>query len=228
MKKKIGSFILSIAMFVLVVPQAFAFGDSNSDMENWVNENENEIRENFSALGIDENVQNNLIKKLQDGKQIDSMKQANLDKALQQLDTISVGESKTLTFDDGSKILFGSEKVEDKESAIVPFISAGSYQVKSYWYMGLLNASYLTDFVIVSGANNDYIVSSHSESVSIIGGSYSNVNLSTPRKYETSSRLAYSRLYFDYSVPTGSARFNLYFHVGDNDYNTALSLNDIK
>lgn len=224
------SFVFSFALFLLVVPQAFAFGDSNGDMENWVNENENAIRENFSTLGIDENVQNDLIEKLKDGKQIDSMKQENLDKSLQQLDKIPVGESKTLTFDDGSKVLLGSEKVENKDgNAIVPsFISPGSYQVKSYWYTGFVNASYLTDYVIVSGADNDYIVSSHSESVSVIGGSYSNVTLTTPRKYETSTRFAYSRLYFDYSLPTGNARLSIYFHLGNNDYNTALSLNDIK
>ena len=155
------------------------------------------------------------------------MKQENLDKASRQLSNISIGESKTLTFNDGSKIRYGTEIIENEKFTTLAK-SPGTYQVKSYWYGGILNASYLTDFVIRCGSNNDYIISSHSVSISVIGGSFSNDTLTTPRKYETSTTRAYSHLRFNYSYPTGNATFHLYFHVGNNDYETRLSLKDIK
>ena len=48
MKMRVLSFILFLSIFTLMVPQALAFESSN-DTDKWVNENEVEIRGNFSG-----------------------------------------------------------------------------------------------------------------------------------------------------------------------------------
>ena len=163
---------------------------------------------------------------MEKGIPIDSMKPENIDRVQKELSLLRAGESKTITFKDGSKIVYGSELVENDDFQIMQ--SPGDYRLKVYWYTGALNAKYYLDYKIVSGKNNDYIKSAHSESIIMVGGSYSNVKLTVPRKYETSTRYAYSRLYFDYTYLGVNARFNLYAHVGNNDWHTSLSLKDSK
>ncbi|KGX84971.1 hypothetical protein [Pontibacillus litoralis] len=104
--------------------------------------------------------------------------------------------------------------------------SNGSYTVKSYWNTGILNYSFQTDFVLRSGY--DYINKSYNPNVTIIGGTYDNEKVSVQRKHETSTKRAYSRMDFSYEVFTGKSSVDFYFQVGNNDYETTLSLKDSK
>lgn len=188
------------------------------------------IKENFNELGIDQETQNVLIEKLENGEKLDSMKEENLQKAANDVQNMSLNDSKTITFADGSKIVYGT-KLEDENKDIQPMASTGSHSVKSYWNTGVLNYSFHTDFVIRAGKNNDYIQKSYNPSVTLLvpGGSYSGEKVTVERKNETSTKRAYSRMDFKYSVPLGgSSNVHLYFNVGNNTYETTLSQKDSK
>lgn len=188
-----------------------------------------EIARNFDTLGIDEATQKKLIEKIENGEVIDAMKEENLQKAADDMQNIALNESKTITFEDGSKIKYGTKLENVNESDIKLTASPGSYTAKSYWYTGILNYSFYSDFVIRSGKNNDYITDAYNPILTLIGpGSYTGEKASVIRRYETSTRFAYSRMDFKYSVPTGSSNVSLYFNVGNNSYKTTLSLKDIK
>jgi len=192
------------------------------------------LQEGFSELSIDVNTQKKLIEKLENGELLDSMKPENSQKSVTLLETstkgtIGLNNSQTITFEDGSKIIYGTELVKTDDIGIMK--ASGSYTVRSYWYTGVLNYSFYTDCVIVAGDNNDYIVRSYNPNVSVLvpGGTFNNEKVSIQRKYETSTKRAYSRMDFNYSVPFGgSTSVDLYFNVGDNDYETTLSLKDSK
>ncbi|MYL49894.1 hypothetical protein GLV98_10375 [Halobacillus litoralis] len=216
--------IVSLLVLMLVLG---VFGTSvsaeDSEKEKFSNTEKKQLVENFTELGIDKQTQKKLIKKLENGEALDSMKQENLNAAKAEL-----GESKTITFEDGSRLSVGSEAIYKDTGFPMQSLSAGTRTVKSYWYTGFMNYSFETDFVIRSGSDNDYILKSYNPNVSIIGGSYSGKKVTVMRKYETSTRRAYSRMDFDYSVPTGQGSIDLYFQVGDNDYETTLSRDDVK
>lgn len=178
-----------------------------------------EIKENFSELGIDEKTQNKLLEKLANGQKLDSMKQVNIDKAMKQFDIKTLVEEgeKTFTFNDGSKIVIGSE-YENPQKAVQPL--ANNYRtVTSYINWGVVNCSFKTDFVTRSGAY-DYIQRSYNPSVSVPGGSYSNKKVEIIRKYENSNRRAKSTLSFDYETLYISSTGQLHFYVGNNSYET--------
>ncbi|WP_100407774.1 DUF5626 family protein [Bacillus solitudinis] len=139
-----------------------------------------------------------------------------MDKAKKKLKNLPIGESETIEFEDGSKIEYGTKIDEDFIS--ISSLNPGSYRVTAYWYTGLVNADYKVDIVIKSGSNNDYIVKAQSPGIVVIGGSYSNDKLVTPRTHETSTRYAYSHLSFDYSLPGVNAKFNLYLQVGKDNH----------
>lgn len=219
-------FVLMLVAFVQGVsaekvsanPKVFEL--SQTDIEN--------LKDRFSELGIDEKTQNALIKKLENGEVLDSMKEENLQKAKVQIfanGENSLNKSRVITFNDGSKIMYGTRLVD---SEIQPMVSPGSYEIESYWFTGIVNFGFYSDIVIVSGSNNDYIVDSYDPYVSVIGGSFTTPTVGIKRKYETSTRRAYSQMDFTYTIPTGQATMKLYLNVGDNDYETTLSKDDVK
>ncbi|MGN7468543.1 hypothetical protein [Brevibacillus sp. SAFN-007a] len=219
-------FVLMLVAFVQGVsaekvsanPKVFEF--SQTDIEN--------LKDRFSELGIDEKTQNTLIKKLENGEVLDSMKEENLQKAKAQIianGENSLNKSRVITFNDGSKIMYGTRLVD---SEIQPMVSPGSYMIESYWFTGIVNFGFYSDIVIVSGNNNDYIVDSYDPYVSVLGGSFTPPTVGIKRKYETSTRRAYSQMDFTYTIPTGQSTMKLYLNVGDNDYETTLSKDDVK
>ncbi len=227
--KKILS-VVSVLVFVMTVFAQGVLAQESQNANEKVSlskEEKVQLSSNFDDLGINKITQMELIDKIENGETLDSMKEENLQKVANNAGNLN--ESDSITFEDGSKIVYGNELVNT--GLIQPMLASGTYTVKSYWYTGVLNYSFYSDFVIKSGDNNDYIKKSYNPDVSVLvpGGSYSNKEVTIERKYETSSRRAYSRMDFDYSVPYGgTSSVDLYFNVGDNDYETTLSKADGK
>jgi hypothetical protein len=226
--KKIFSLILTSVLFFSLFNYALANENSSSlnSTEEYVEENEKEIRKGFDELEIDDKTQDELLEKLSRGETLDSMNPENIEKTQKSLENLSLGESTVITFEDGSKAEIGTELINSDE--INTRASAGTYEVKAYWNTIILNAVYYNTVKIVSGSNNDYISKVYNESISVIGGDYSEKSLGIKRKTETSSYFAYSQLKFKYTIPTGSGTFNLYLNVGNNSWNATLSQSDVK
>ncbi len=229
--KKLVSFMSIFALMLVTFAQGVsaeevsvnrkAFELSQTDTEN--------LKDRFSELGIDEKTQDKLIEKLEKGEVLDSMKEENLQKAKVQISTKggnSLNNSQVITFNDGSKIMYGTRLVD---SGIQPMsVSPGLYQIESYWITGILNYGFYSDIQIVSGSNNDYIISSDNPYVSVIGGSFTTPTVSIKRKTETSSYRAYSQMSFTYTIQTGQSTASLYLNVGNDDYETTTSKDDLK
>ncbi|WP_271396526.1 hypothetical protein [Salinicoccus roseus] len=227
MKKILFYLAIFTVVFGVFSQETFAQEESKDQLSP---EEEKEIRENFTELGISDEDQKHLIEKLNNGQAIDSMKEKNMQKAMaasqRMLETKQFGEDQTMTFADGSKIEYGHELVNSADDENVYRASSSLNTARSYWNVGVLNYQFYTDFSLASG--NNYIDRSYDYTINVIGGSYSNVSLTVERKYETTTHKAYSRLGFSYSIATGTGSPRLYFNVGDNSYDTTLSLSDRK
>lgn len=222
--KKIIS-IVSIFMFALVLfgqgvsaeeSTKFKFSDSEKE----------QLEKNFSELGIDKDTQIKLINKLENGEVLDSMKEENLRKVSAEMQkNEGLNDYTVITFEDGSKLAYGSEVVNT--DGIQPMKHAnGNYTIKSSWTWGFVSFSFYSDIVLRTGY--DYIVKSYNPNVTVIGGSKSDEKVTIERKYETATKRAYSRMDFNYSLPTGSSSMDLFFQVGNNDWETTLTLKDSK
>jgi hypothetical protein len=236
MKKFLTVFLTSVLFFTLFSSALASEKETSIDYAELVRTNEQEIRAGFDELEIDKETQNKLLEKLSNGEVIDSMKPENIEKAQKAVKDLGLGESKVITFEDGSKAEFGTEIVgftpegsnkSKEEIAVIAAKSPGTYQVKAYWNIVILSCFYYNDVVIRSG-QYDYISSAYNPTISVIGGSYSGETLNIYRKYETSTRYAYSQLKFSYTVPTGNGTFNLYLNVGNDDWFATLSQSDVK
>ena len=130
-----------------------------------------------------------------------------------------------IEFDDGSKAMIGLENSNLTQSN--SNLSSRTGSVRAYWYTGILNYSYYTDYVRNTNAF-DRISGVHSPSVSIIGGSYTNLKTRVGRYNETSTLKAYSHMSFDYSIITGGATINLYTHIFNDTSQAGHTLNQYK
>lgn len=192
-----------------------------------------ELKHSFNELGIDEKTQNTLIKKLENGQMLDSMKEENIQKTIKKLNRSfniekGLNQSEVVTFADGSKIKYGVRPVNSGIKSVAP----GSYTVESYWATGTVNYSYYNDYTIVKGKDNDFISKAYNPTVAVIGGTFTTPTVTIHRAKETSSKYAYSQMDFTYTfslpLPPVSATAKLYFNVGNDDYDTTLSLSDTK
>lgn len=199
--------------------------------------NEKEIKENFTELGIDKKTQEKLFNKLADGELIDSMNQENLKKITnEEKITLKNNDSKIFTFPDGSKAKIGNELIDNGNNEgdislnAVKKPGAGTWTVKSYWCTGIVNLEFRTEFVIKSGKNNDYIVKSYDEGAVIVGGDLKTEKLTVGRKYESITKKAYSQYRITYKLAKDimSGTYNLYFQVGNDGYESSLTLKDNK
>lgn len=93
--------ILFVTILAISLPGFTSFAKADSLTKSIV-KNENSIRSNFKQLGIDNNTQDKLIKKLKSGEMIDSMNPYKLQEALENSPKIPLGKSRTYTFEDGS------------------------------------------------------------------------------------------------------------------------------
>lgn len=102
----------------------------------------------------------------------------------------------------------------------------------SYWATGTVNYSYYNDYTIVKGKDNDFISKAYNPTVAVIRGTFTTPTVTIHRAKETSSKYAYSQMDFTYTfslpLPPVSATAKLYFNVGNDDYDTTLSLSDTK
>ena len=215
-------FSMTLAIIVLLMSTTISSAESIRSLGNTVNENQEELIKNFTELGIDQETQRKLIRKLENGEMIDSMKPENFENVVN-LESMDLDESKIIIYPDGSRSEIGLETIEepdqDNEYGILSFKdkNPGTYLVKVYWNTGVINAVYYTEIVIRSGSNNDYIKS-------VTDGSASGfVSVKTeattiPIQYENSTNYAYSQYRITYEALGMSGTLTLHLLVGNNGY----------
>ncbi|ASJ54847.1 hypothetical protein BP422_15505 [Brevibacillus formosus] len=228
--KKLAS-VMSVFALTLGIFTQSIFAEETSSASKLSQAYVAQLKNSFSELGIDEKTQNALIKKLENGQILDSMKEENIQKTINKRSfNIEKGlnQSEVVTFADGSKIKYGVRPVNSGIKSVAP----GSYTVESYWATGTVNYSYYNDYTIVKGINNDFISKAYNPTVAVIGGTFTTPTVTIHRAKETSSKYAYSQMDFTYTfslpLPPVSATAKLYFNVGNDDYDTTLSLSDTK
>ncbi|WP_096271767.1 hypothetical protein [Paucisalibacillus globulus] len=223
--------IIALTLIVMLTIMGASVSAESNSTADIVSQYENEILESFNELGIDFKTQQKLLDKIKNGETIDSMKPENIEKALEISQSTPMNESTTLVFSDGSRIIFGSEIVSYEGDSVGDVglnkfkeRSPGTYEIKTYWYAGIINSSYYTDATIKKGKNNDVITRAYSGSASIIGGRLESEKVSISARYETSTHYAHSQYKVVYSLVGGIAgggTLTLNTLVGNNGYETS-------
>jgi hypothetical protein len=193
-------------------------------------QHEKEILEGFTELGINHETQEKLIDKLTDGELLDSMSMKNINL---EIDTSNLGESKNITFPDGSKVEYGSEilsftpEVVNKEPEISLLgdkkeLEPGTYKIRTYWNTVLVNQDFVADVKIRSGNNNDYIIDIYEGGAAVVGGKLISNKTTLARRTESSTYYASANQKVEYQLfgedfgMSGSVTTNLM--VGNDGY----------
>lgn len=232
--KKILAFLLVFSMVFGM--NIFVSKDKAASISSIIDENEEELVEGFTDLGIDEETQEELLDKLRDGELLDSIKEENMDVDLNK----GLNTSEIIVYPDGSRAEVGVELLSfEPEEGGEEFSIAGShkkrdpgkYSVRVFWNSVIANQSFYADFQIKKGANNDTITRIGSYSSTTVGAKKTSERVWRARSSETSTRYAHAihKVEFDFIFSIGSSNQQTNLFVGNNGYKTSRgSRNDLK
>lgn len=194
-----------------------------------------ELKSFFDQYNVEKNVQNKLIKKLNDGELWDSLKGNQEIVKVKEVET-ETGFEKIETYEDGSIIVSTVDSKELVEVSVEEKDEFGTYAVspgtvtsgsgyktfrgaKVYVKSGIANCHFFANFTILN-SGMDYISSAYDHSITTIGGTYSDDKLSITRSKETLDYRAEAKLSFKFEAYSGAGAQTVWIklNVGRNAY----------
>lgn len=225
--KKIVAIMFAFALIISSGGVSYAKG--NEDKIKLTTEEEKQLFENLTDLGIEAKTQKELVKKWKKGIMWDSMNREKVKAVPEELLTATREEPvKSYTFPDGSVIKNVLEEIDREE---IPVVTSGQISVMAaegfrtnyqvWTSTGVITASFRVDFNIRYGAA-DYIDSVYNKYIMVIGGTYANAVLAVKRYTEdtANNRPAWASLDFTVQPLGVFGSFDCYmrFYVEDNTY----------
>ena len=204
MRRIIKNFlVLGLALMIIFGTQVSTFAQEQNI--NISSKELKELRTNLQELGIDDKTQDSLIKKLYNGEVWDSMNPNEIAKVPTDLLTPSINEPiKIYKFPDGSVI---KREIKIPEDTNLIFRSPGSgyttyRNVLISENNGTVGASFRADMGFAQ-EGYDEILEVYDYQITVVAGSYSDVELNIYRRKETSTSPAYAYLRFHFTSNQG-------------------------
>lgn len=243
-QKKLVSLILSLSIATSAIlsntvianadtisPVNYAHSTKYSDNKTLSSSEIQGLKEWFSMYGVGEDVQDKLIEKVNNGQLIDSMKEGIEPINIESIKNES-GLYTKFTYPDGSIKIVSDISSLNRDYASVDggtIVSSSAYHthlkdVKIYASIGIVSCFYYADLIYNRDAF-DKLNDIYDYSISVIGGTYSEVDFGIDRANETSGYPAKGHLAFKYTTYAGTSDFTIRLNVFVGNDNTTAENN---
>lgn len=187
----------------------------------------NDLQDFWDEQGIAKDVQDNLIKKIENGQVLDAADPEKI-RAVDDLLNVSLENPYAeYTFPDGSKVIRSIKVIEGSKRQISPLGFTKDIEVKDV--STFIRCSFKASCYFDVDYPNSQIFSVYDENIEIYFGSFNDVSLTIPRPNETASKSAMAQLQFYYThdivgqpIKSGTARLTLELRHGISKVNLTV------
>lgn len=228
-RRRLLMWCLSLALVMIAVAQITSTSVANETINAELHEKE--IISNMISLGIEDSVQERLLEKIRNGETLDCH---NIEKVKQVAGKLSVSKDKPIaehTFPDGSKIVL--------EISIEEEVAAYDYNLRTETFIvyprveysdPIINCEYRAKVRLYAHYPDSYFYSVYDRKISMIMGTYSDVNLAIITNPQPShsgyarSRLSFDATYKPAGIPVWTKTAWLELWVSYASYHTTFNL----